>query len=1080
MVSKGLRNLSGIALAFALFFAVFGFVLLSTKTSEAGSFTYAGITVNYDLVTYNERIGNVYYTSECLKECHLPINISVSQQVTIPNSANFTSIFKNKLGGISDKIESWEFRLLQHKNQSLNLTIYFQSCQTNYTLSDNNCTLVANGTYLQNREWDEWNIFSPAGKTLQANKAYVIDLIGYRNMSKYDFQNSASNSVDAIPRVFGRELPFAWWDNNWNKRMLINLTMLGTTDLENWTTNVTISPTDMSCQADCDDLRFIDADNTTQLNYGFENVTSSNFGCSASRTQVWVNVSRIKSDNTSQIWAYCDNDAANSVSDLKLADGTAVYSHIPFGEVAGDNAYDTAMIRKFAWGNKVAGADFTNISVFGSAINCSITSNSRVYETTTDVAWQIGSNESNYTVSVWFNHAIGANSGNIAQILMMRTPVYSVTPMRMEREVNANKTECSIAGTTLTANSTLVDDGTWKYIACERNRDSITMYLGNSSGFFVEKTITGVTANGEMSTPSNLIFCMGNNDSETQVYSGLIDDFRVINRKLTYDEHYNIFKEGVTSQQNAIETGNAAPSTQNFTLNQTWLNYTGRINIKANISDTDNNLDKVTIDIYRPDNTRNVTNSTMLNIGGTGYEYNFTAGSNEGNWTIRIWANDTLNATTMNSSWFVVDLTAPRPNLTKLFSGDAFLLPYNLFNFTANATDSYLRNFTINLKRPAGTTNQTLTYSANATFQFNFTEAYVVGNYSIDLVARDESNNTNTTTIYLAVGRINVTESSRLTILNHTSRDNALQIGNNTKLNTWQRIAITLTADGFLNARNKIVQSNLSQFGNYTFVNVTNSTSHQYTHAFSGSNATWTTQALSTGQSFENLVTTEVNESINYSYRKLTNYRYLFRSKPSLSYSAWLRINLPQSEWFDSNQFHPRYWICTSGITESFGCDTFSTNIDVTNVNNGNNQIAGYTTNMYVNESGTAKSLAIMTNQSDFLIEIVMVSGAFNPASQQEAGNGGGGGGDTIIVQPSNITGEFKCPPNYDLFNQSGTLVCKPKSTIVPAEDFFKFFMTEQALVLPLFSISTTILPLQVFFIIIAGILFMYFLFIWR
>ncbi|UCF12611.1 MAG: DUF2341 domain-containing protein [Thermoplasmatales archaeon] len=95
-----------------------------------------------------------------------------------------------------------------------------------------------------------------------------------------------------------------WWNNNWDKRKLINITSVNaSTTLTYFPVLINITK-ETSMQPDYDDLRFIDySDNTTMLNYEIENTTGS-------YVLVWVNCTLYGS--IIKIWMYYGNDASTS------------------------------------------------------------------------------------------------------------------------------------------------------------------------------------------------------------------------------------------------------------------------------------------------------------------------------------------------------------------------------------------------------------------------------------------------------------------------------------------------------------------------------------------------------------------------------------------------------------------------------------------------------------------------------------------------------------------------------------------------------------------------------------------------
>src|SRR3990167_7525369 len=327
---------------------------------------------------------------------------------------------------------------------------------------------------------------------------------------------------------------FAWWDNDWNTRRLINLTMLGTTNIENMTVNVTIdTTTNKGFQNDCDDIRFIAADNTTLINYTFENLSSTIFGCATTGTQLWINVSLIKSDNSSQIWLYWNNSLATTVADSRLADGTGSILHILPSE--GNNLAweDLSKTHKFVQGQEIS---FSN-GIYGNSINCS-TTDSWAYETTSGYG-NIGSIGSNYTVTFFERwDACPDSACMLVQMSNMDVSNYQA-PFRIYRYPDGSWLLDTISAgveSYLITNGTGFDtDNNWHFISITRRGPTLTIFLGNVSTqtFWVDKsgTITDADTN---SNELRISFCSQTNNT-ANTFRGGIDELRVYDRVLSYD-----------------------------------------------------------------------------------------------------------------------------------------------------------------------------------------------------------------------------------------------------------------------------------------------------------------------------------------------------------------------------------------------------------------------------------------------------------------------------------------------------------------------------------------------------------------
>ncbi len=101
-----------------------------------------------------------------------------------------------------------------------------------------------------------------------------------------------------------------WWDGGWNCRKKLTFDNTGQTeDLVNFPVLIQLNSTNFDyakAKSDGSDLRFIDVDDTTELNYHIEDwdILSDSY--------VWVNVTQINASSSDDyIWMYYNNIAAS-------------------------------------------------------------------------------------------------------------------------------------------------------------------------------------------------------------------------------------------------------------------------------------------------------------------------------------------------------------------------------------------------------------------------------------------------------------------------------------------------------------------------------------------------------------------------------------------------------------------------------------------------------------------------------------------------------------------------------------------------------------------------------------------------
>jgi len=117
-----------------------------------------------------------------------------------------------------------------------------------------------------------------------------------------------------IPRPVRAGPAPSWWDTDWDYRKRLTFENGGQTeDLINFPVMVKLTPDNFTyayCQADGDDIRFIDADDSTELDYHFEQWTYNG------TSWIWVEVPQIDgSSSTDYMWLYYGNSGAGNGQD---------------------------------------------------------------------------------------------------------------------------------------------------------------------------------------------------------------------------------------------------------------------------------------------------------------------------------------------------------------------------------------------------------------------------------------------------------------------------------------------------------------------------------------------------------------------------------------------------------------------------------------------------------------------------------------------------------------------------------------------------------------------------------------------
>jgi hypothetical protein len=223
-------------------------------------------------------VGGRAYTPQCLVDCHLVLQIKpgtladLTKSVQDSYKASFIDAFQTqKANCIAESHyeiyvnESYDTQVWKADVKCTDSKVY------NATLGKDETkrTCVDNGKYEAVKGWRmTWKPLDATWKPADKAQTYYIDLVAKRKLTP------ECKRVDAVPTILGQELKqYAWWDNNWGYKQVINITANEWTPV-NYTWNVSLDVAALvaggKLQADYDDLRVVFAD-TTELDLNITN-----------------------------------------------------------------------------------------------------------------------------------------------------------------------------------------------------------------------------------------------------------------------------------------------------------------------------------------------------------------------------------------------------------------------------------------------------------------------------------------------------------------------------------------------------------------------------------------------------------------------------------------------------------------------------------------------------------------------------------------------------------------------------------------------------------------------------------------
>lgn len=128
-----------------------------------------------------------------------------------------------------------------------------------------------------------------------------------------DFRNfSQKLAIVVVLMVFISPFAVSWWNSSWDDRKTVEITENSNRVLSDYPVNFSIDTETLidqgKLQSDCSDLRFVDSDDSTKLDYWIKS------GCNTPSTDLIVNVPGIDAGATENIYVYYDNPEALSKS----------------------------------------------------------------------------------------------------------------------------------------------------------------------------------------------------------------------------------------------------------------------------------------------------------------------------------------------------------------------------------------------------------------------------------------------------------------------------------------------------------------------------------------------------------------------------------------------------------------------------------------------------------------------------------------------------------------------------------------------------------------------------------------------
>ncbi|KKM84585.1 hypothetical protein LCGC14_1297630, partial [marine sediment metagenome] len=416
--------------------------------------------------------------------------------------------------------------------------------------------------------------------------------------------------------IYLRKSQWAWWNNSWNyKRELTNITG------DYARLNITH---DSDMQADCDDVRFLDSAEGTELGYVLTNKSNS----------VWCDF-RVDVDQNNTIWMYYGNADVTTTSSATDVWGSSLVNYYGFEETTGvvDDFNDGNYLTN---NNAIRGVSgFIGNSFHFDGINDYVLGDSGITGDTT------------VTMSCWINATSSAGDDGFFTVNSnagVSSSGFAAATHDGNYEVVVEGVAWGSAGTSITINS-------WHNVLVTRSGSSYSLFLDGESFASSSGTIGGGTFSNQTQIASRsapgITFFLG----------GRVDECAIFNSVLTSAQRFDLYNSTEPSYVLGAEQSQdfEAPTITLLAPDDDSVLITPTI-FAANV------FDNIAVDTvilygnYSGDWEINSTNSSGLN----NTNYNFTLGLADGAYLWAYWANDTVGNGTFSANRTVnIDSTVP-------------------------------------------------------------------------------------------------------------------------------------------------------------------------------------------------------------------------------------------------------------------------------------------------------------------------------------------------------------------------------------------------------------------------------------
>lgn len=318
-----------------------------------------------------------------------------------------------------------------------------------------------------------------------------------------------------------------WWNNDWACRQeLIIDNSSGASVMNNYQVllkfNTAELISDGRMQADCSDLRFIDSNNETILNFYIEEGT-----CNSDKTRIWLKVPFIPSFNSKSVYIYYNNEASDTASSLEntfideINGDSPLILDLPLNEGLGIEAFDYSGLAN--------NADINNASWVNGKFDNALEFNG--LNSHLGIANSASLNPSEITIAAWVKWQTDPSTGNNWASIVNKNvdSQYRLHHNRLntafEFAIRTNN------GGRWVISETEPVEGIWYFV--------VGTYDGSELKIYIDGELEGTTSHSGPINSSNTWLAIGQRTSGDRQFEGLIDKVQIYNKALG-DEEINL------------------------------------------------------------------------------------------------------------------------------------------------------------------------------------------------------------------------------------------------------------------------------------------------------------------------------------------------------------------------------------------------------------------------------------------------------------------------------------------------------------------------------------------------------------